>query len=403
MLAGESTFGDEDKRCEAFTMVVDGKPGRASGRVPQLDVLRGVAILLVLGFHPAVKADQAGALAPVVIAWHAIGWTGVDLFFVLSGYLIGGLLLAEHAASGRIDLWRFWFRRAMKIWPPYAAYLAVFALLLWSAGKPLTLIGPNLLHVQNYVPTPAGHTWSLAVEEHFYLALPLVLIPLLAIRGERYLLPGFAVIALACGIGRYFQCPGTARDFRTHLRFDSLAFGVTLAWMTLSGNPAIRFIAERPRRTVLFCLGLAGLAVVIRPGSPIFSAVVPAIIYLGYGGILVATVSAPMPKSRILEWLAMIGVYSYAIYLWHVETAYSIALRLAASFPSGPLTWLLLTAVYLSLAIAVGVLMTRCIERPALAMRDRLMPWVRTAGLSDPAPMARDRKARRSRTKSDRR
>ena len=105
------------------------------GRLPQLDLLRGVAILLVLGHHGAVLPDKAGMLRPVAMLWHRLGWTGVDLFFVLSGYLIGGLLLAEIRASGRLAVGRFLARRAFKIWPGFFAYLAFISVTMaWGLG-----------------------------------------------------------------------------------------------------------------------------------------------------------------------------------------------------------------------------------------------------------------------------
>jgi peptidoglycan/LPS O-acetylase OafA/YrhL len=86
-----------------------------SSRLSQLDVLRGVAILLVIGRHPVVEATAAGRIAPLANLWYHFGWTGVDLFFVLSGFLIGGLLFAELRRTGRLNVSRFLIRRAFKI------------------------------------------------------------------------------------------------------------------------------------------------------------------------------------------------------------------------------------------------------------------------------------------------
>ena len=139
------------------------------GRLPQLDVLRGIAILLVLLAHqPIPKASQLAHF----------GLTGVDLFFVLSGYLIGGILLAERYSRGRVGVKRFYFRRAVRIWPPYYACLALTLAVAAAAGLPARLALPYIAHVQNYYETLPGlaqHFWSLAVEEHFYLLLPLAL------------------------------------------------------------------------------------------------------------------------------------------------------------------------------------------------------------------------------------
>src|SRR5689334_13474138 len=96
-----------------------------------LDILRGIAILLVLGHHFPAQPTLAGTvdagstLPRYAQIWFSIGWTGVELFFVLSGYLISGLLFQDYEQHGRIRLGRFMFRRFMKIWPPLYALLAV--------------------------------------------------------------------------------------------------------------------------------------------------------------------------------------------------------------------------------------------------------------------------------------
>ncbi len=147
-------------------------------RLASLDALRGVAILLVLLHHPVLPFSSGGFLAPVVSTTYRFGWTGVDLFFVLSGFLVGVLLLRELKDYGRVDVRRFLTRRAFKIWPSYLLLIAcVFALTSaveppHDAAKAFRHLVPNLLHVQNYWLSPRVQTWSLAVEEHFYLILP---------------------------------------------------------------------------------------------------------------------------------------------------------------------------------------------------------------------------------------
>lgn len=146
----------------------------------QLDFIRGFAILMVLGRHPTWFPQFAGGLEGFATVWGLFGLTAIDLFFVLSGFLIGGLLFKEWKQSGRLDTVRFLIRRGLKIWPAYFVYV-VFVLLayIWEGthGTPrqvFALMLPNFVHLQSYVLTPAVHTWSLAVEEHFYLALPFI-------------------------------------------------------------------------------------------------------------------------------------------------------------------------------------------------------------------------------------
>ncbi|MBU0611515.1 MAG: acyltransferase, partial [Armatimonadetes bacterium] len=167
------------------------RPASAAPRLAQLDVLRAVAIFLVIGHHAAVDREQAGVLWPLYVWFKNFGWTGVDLFFVLSGFLIGGLLFRELRTRHTLDVRRFLLRRGFKIWPAYYVYLAFCLAVLvglghHGIGQALRLLGPNLVHLQNYSsilldPHAKGllpltsHTWTLAIEEHFYLALALFL------------------------------------------------------------------------------------------------------------------------------------------------------------------------------------------------------------------------------------
>lgn len=102
---------------------MEGRPVQAT-RLASLDALRGVAILLVLLHHPVVPFAWAGVVAPIAHVTYRVGWTGVDLFFVLSGFLVGGLLLRELRDNRRVDVRRFLTRRAFKIWPSYLLLIA---------------------------------------------------------------------------------------------------------------------------------------------------------------------------------------------------------------------------------------------------------------------------------------
>src|SRR5262245_40976793 len=157
-------------------------------RLFALDILRGIAACLVLARHLPNDLDPAPRGAEYLLECiHRVGWCGVDLFFVLSGFLISSLLFKEYTRHGDLHLSRFWARRAFKIWPAYfVAYgLMVLSLLLGSyrvndrTGVSTTLanVVPNVLFIQNFMADTVRwpHSWSIAVEEHFYLALPLLL------------------------------------------------------------------------------------------------------------------------------------------------------------------------------------------------------------------------------------
>jgi len=164
-------------------------------RNQSLDVLRGVAILLVLGRH-----------FPYYHLWTRAGWIGVDLFFVLSGFLISGLLFREYRETGAISLKRFFIRRGFRIYPPYCAFLLL--------TMPLTigrLTWADLTFMQSYLARFWGHGWSLSVEEHCYVFLPLFFIvsPALFPRFEfRWIPYSLPIVIASCLAMRAAVRPG---------------------------------------------------------------------------------------------------------------------------------------------------------------------------------------------------
>ena len=282
-----------------------------NSRLIQLDILRGIAILLVLGRHPVLAPEQSGSLHAVATAWHRFGWTGVDLFFVLSGFLVGGLIFQELRARGVLDVGRFLIRRGFKIWPSYYLFLAVFAalrLLTDGRGADSWDLLPNLLNIQNYFGSPRVHTWSLAVEEHFYLVLPLVLVALIGRRSDaRGKSPPFPR-SRSCRSAWWSPArrirwqvamgPGYSHDqllFPTHLRIDALFFGVLIAYVYHFHESVIGRLAGH--RSLLAATGLAlvaPMAVVPVENSVFVGSLGFAMLYVGYGCLLVAIVTTPL-------------------------------------------------------------------------------------------------------------
>src|SRR5262245_10762565 len=130
-------------------------------RLRQLDYLRGVAVLLVLGRHLEPLPTDLGWRTGLLAAWHRCGWVGVDLFFVLSGFLVSGLIMAEQRSSGRARVGRFLLRRGFKIYPAFCTLLA-FTALVAAAGGHVPPAYPFLceaLYLQNYAGAVWQHTW----------------------------------------------------------------------------------------------------------------------------------------------------------------------------------------------------------------------------------------------------
>jgi peptidoglycan/LPS O-acetylase OafA/YrhL len=384
------------------------------GRSLPIDMLRGIAILLVLGRHYVVSAEGTGVLQPLAIAWTTIGWAGVDLFFVLSGFLVSGLMFAEYRQHGKVDVRRFVIRRGFKIWPPYLVYIAVVAAwLAWQSYPSLatvwTELWPNVFHVQNYFHTPRLHTWSLAVEEHFYLVVALAFYWLL--RGGTpeackdklatttgalpRVLRNLPVFIVSCVVGLaalrhadYLQeGAGELNLYATHLRFDGLLVGTLLAYWTHFRPATLLRVQRHPFIAMLAGIALATPTLVLSPEASAWTAGIGLSgVYVGFallmlGWLHVADVHSGWRRlfaSRPAALLGQVGFYSYSIYLWHVDLAQTPikkVLSLAGLADISPaLVWPVATALYVIGAFAVGAFLARCLEIPSLAMRDRLFP-----------------------------
>ncbi len=205
-----------------------------------LDVIRFLAVLLVLGSHLRMPDASPGWIA----AWNQGGWVGVELFFVLSGFLVSSILFREHQKTGSIRFRRFLVRRGLKIYPAFWLMMGTtlaFALVSRSPIEPNRIWG-EVLFVQNYLGSVWPHTWSLAVEEHFYLGL-VVLFWYLTQRSRSTPFDSlpfvFLVITGLCHLFRIVDpywmqdSVNARRGFWTHHRIDSLFFGVLIAYLVL--------------------------------------------------------------------------------------------------------------------------------------------------------------------------
>jgi peptidoglycan/LPS O-acetylase OafA/YrhL len=392
-------------------------------RLIQFDIIRGLAVFLVLNGHPLNHSASPGKLWRLAQAWHQFGWTAVESFFVLSGFLVGGLLFKELRARGSFDTRRFIIRRGFKIWPSYLVFVAfLFVLLAWQKGGLVASfkeLWPNIFHVQNYCAGPRGHTWSLSLEEHFYLALPLLFYLLCRQRKNgTTLLHTFPWIVLAVAVAClamrwltpvridsvdervFMQGARWTHYYPTHMRIDSVFFGVLLAYWFYF-HPARLGAVARYRRTLLL-IGTALLAPMVFWSlwtAGWISVIGYTMAYLGYGCILVAFLYTKPGDgllgralaSRPARVVAFIGLYSYPIYLWHIDAAQErlndvLATGWLGGLPA-ELHWALFMTLYVVLAVTAGVVMGKLVERPSLALRDRLFPS-RVAALASPAPPA---------------
>ena len=352
-------------------------------------------MLLVLGHHGFMDG-----------IWREVGWAGVDLFFVLSGFLISGLLFSEYKKTENINLRRFFIRRGFKIYPGFWVMLLGSILIAFAFHK--HFYGAMWLHeilfVQNYLPGIWRHTWSLAVEEHFYIVLPLFLLAMCRLSKNRtdpfWFIPyAFCILAPATLAMRYFAAPIRPPTklrklpgqscFQLTCEIDSLFFGVVLGYFYHFHNARIvGMFQKRANRLVLEASSamLLGCVFGFAPESPFIQSFGLTLVYLGFGGLLMLCLtcagSAHETSSSVsIAWqkfsgaFAFVGVYSYSIYLWHipVQIVGTNTLNLLSPLPLSPT---LLTWVYIAVSIPFGILMARFVEFPVLRLRDRLFPRV---------------------------
>jgi peptidoglycan/LPS O-acetylase OafA/YrhL len=236
--------------------------------------------------------------------------------------------------------------------------------------------------LQNYHYGLWGHTWSLAIEEHFYILLVVALTSIVAVsrspsRVLERIFIAVPIVVLALRIATHFLLPFQhhTHHWPTHLRIDSLLFGVSLAYLEHL-KPA-RFAALLQWRIPIVCVGVLGLIppLFLPADHPFVHTIGYTLLYLGYGSVLIFALGQPPARFRwsraVLRWTAALGAYSYSIYLWHVPFSGWIMPTVTRAVP-GP--FLVTVALYCVGAGLAGVLLARLVEFPVLRLRDRLFP-----------------------------
>jgi peptidoglycan/LPS O-acetylase OafA/YrhL len=372
-------------------------------RIDALDGLRGLAIIGVLAEHtlPWSRLAEIPGLQPVATVL-SMGWIGVELFFVISGYLITRVLLR---AQGEPRYYRnFWGRRAARIVPGYALLIAAVYLLLPPAGEAswLPVAAPEesalwyALFLVNFFPLLGflPHqflllTWSVAVEQQFYLAWPLVCRRLTL----RHLAIFAAALFLLSTVSRLLlhRLGGVETSLLYYLgatHLDGIAAGALVGCI---GAERILAVARRPGAVLLAAaLAAAGatLWAALHPLDGGEIALHPAMSLFGYGSfallfaLLLAEAVAPGPAGWAQSWraflelplLRFIGRISYSLYLAHLPVAWLVAQlphRLGLA-EAGPGSLMLFALLGTALAIAIATLGFVMLERPCMRIGQRL-------------------------------
>ena len=315
--------------------------GKPPARIPCLDGIRALSIAMVLLAH--VIGTRGLVLPDSVTRYTDLGTLGVRVFFVISGFLITTLLLAEQKKYGNISLLHFYFRRTFRIFPAFYAFILIVyiaELIGWVSLRDWDVVHA-VTYTTNYHHDRAwefGHLWSLAVEEQFYLLWPAMLL-LFGVRGGIRFAAAYIVIAPVVRVLTHIYLPesrvGIGETFQTVA--DSIATGCVLAavrpWM--SQNPVVNALQNR-RATVVFLLlvifGVNHFKGHVSMSYPVGETVMNVCIALFLDWCL------RHPQSRMgrfFDWrpIAFIGVLSYSLYLWQQPFLNRGSDALVASFP----------------------------------------------------------------------
>lgn len=343
---------------------------------PGLDTLRAVAILMVIPRHAReiLTGDFFGDFLKKVFNH---GWVGVDLFFVLSGFLIATQLIQTIKRDGRIHFGRFFLKRSLRIMPSY--YFVLLIYLIWPAFRESPNLDPAwkfLLYLMNYgrEGEAFSHAWSLCVEEHFYLVFPFIAAACAWKPRVFKPLALFIGILLGVVILRYYLWmtgapfyPAVYRPSHTHL--DGLTIGVGLAALREYRPMAWSRFVSRP--WLLFTSGIALVGLSMWGfADPVSYVLNFTFVSLGFGA-LVASAMSPgfwLAEARIPR-ASTIAALAFTLYLTHKQMIHMAKMNVDNYMENKLLTLALATVltVVASYVVHLGV------EKPGLKLRDALL------------------------------
>ncbi|RQO31297.1 acyltransferase [Taibaiella sp. KBW10] len=355
-----------------------------------LDHLRALAIILVFFFHYFILSSGQPAWLPGLAAF---GWTGVDLFFVLSGFLISGALFSRIGKGQTIALRSFYLKRFFRIVPAYLITVGLyFCIPLFREKEHLPSLWKFLTFTQNFGLNlkdqgTFSHAWSLCVEEHFYLFLPLIL---LLLQFTRSMNRAYLLLMALFGLGfltrwysyHYLYLPEieNANDwvywykyiyYPTYNRLDGLLVGVTIAAIYQFSPRCWSTLSKYGNGFMILGIVLLALAYFLCANQQTFNASIFGfpLIALGYGCMVTGAIS---PASFLYRWQSrgttFIASLSYAIYLTHKGVVH-ITHQLLADYKVNENLMLLICII---MCTAAAYLLHRIVEKPFIKLKNRL-------------------------------
>jgi len=362
-----------------------------------IDFLRGIAIILTLFRHANIKSD---------FMLIQIGWIGVDLFFVLSGFLVSGLIFDEFKASGKFNGKLFLIRRGFKIYPAFWVMIVVSIIFKFIVHEDVGIkhVLSEFFFVQNYFHPMWSQTWSLAIEEHFYFFIVAAFIVIIKFfkNVQKSIIVLAILIILYGAVAKFFILFSDISSnfiytdqqtslplgfkFMTHYRIDSLMYGLLIAYLYRYHKNLIDWLVSiNYIKYTLWVIVFAGLSIPFLWSSDVY----PQRMYLFRLGLTILSISFAILLILLLEsksfqkncsaiigtfnfnLISKIGFYSYSIYIWHIL----IKDLLFLIFERFNFEQLYIgNTIYFIFSILIGVFLAKLIEIPFLKIRDKFYP-----------------------------
>jgi peptidoglycan/LPS O-acetylase OafA/YrhL len=335
-----------------------------------LDLMRACAIVIIFAHHLIAGGPFQGRW----LQYAENGKFGVDLFFALSGWLIGSIYWKEYRRNKGVQLWQFLLRRWIRTIPPYLIILAISWMAVWITRKQPFDIG-YLIFIQNYYQTIPFFlvSWSLCVEEHFYLLLPIILALWLYYRLSPHWL--FALLVIVAPLCRFLitQQHGISSDFgfditATHLRMEGLLLGFWASYVSILFPSYWNRIKRFAPLLVLVAIGLIAVSAVTELWFYRIGLTAVAILSIA---VLVSLVEWKVNLFGAYKFVRPIALSSYSVYLVHPIMIHAATILMSRYTAIPPVFYYVIGTLFTACG---GTIFYFAVEKTSLDLRERITP-----------------------------